>query len=68
MVAEASDDEEEKPLYNPLNIPLGWDGKPIPVWLYKLHGLGVSVPERVLLSSNELTRRPGPVLVPDLRR
>jgi splicing factor 3A subunit 3 len=20
---------------------LGWDGKPIPYWLYKLHGLGV---------------------------
>jgi hypothetical protein len=29
------------PIYNPLNIPLGWDGKPIPYWLYKLHGLGV---------------------------
>jgi splicing factor 3A subunit 3 len=25
---------------NPLNLPLGWDGKPIPYWLYKLHGLG----------------------------
>jgi len=35
------DDEEEGPLYNPLNLPLGWDGKPIPYWLYKLHGLGV---------------------------
>lgn len=35
------DDDEEEPLYNPLNIPLGWDGKPIPYWLYKLHGLGV---------------------------
>ena len=22
-------------------MPLGWDGKPIPYWLYKLHGLGV---------------------------
>ena len=21
--------------------PLGWDGKPIPYWLFKLHGLGV---------------------------
>ena len=21
-------------------LPLGWDGKPIPHWLYKLHGLG----------------------------
>ncbi len=35
------DDDDEGPVYNPLNIPLGWDGKPIPYWLYKLHGLGV---------------------------
>lgn len=35
-------DEEEKPIYNPLNLPLGWDGKPIPYWLYRLHGLGVA--------------------------
>ena len=20
---------------------MGWDGKPIPLWLYKLHGLGI---------------------------
>jgi len=32
--------EDEKPVYNPLNLPLGWDSKPIPYWLYKLHGLG----------------------------
>lgn len=24
---------------NPLNLPLGWDGKPIPFWLYKFYGL-----------------------------
>ncbi|KAG0254259.1 hypothetical protein DFQ27_006945 [Actinomortierella ambigua] len=36
-----SDDEEEEKVYNPLKLPLGWDGKPIPFWLYKLHGLGV---------------------------
>ncbi|MBW0481765.1 hypothetical protein O181_021480 [Austropuccinia psidii MF-1] len=35
------DDEEETRIYNPLKLPLGWDGKPIPYWLYKLHGLGV---------------------------
>jgi splicing factor 3A subunit 3 len=34
-------DDEDKPFYNPLNLPLGWDGKPIPFWLYKLHGLGI---------------------------
>lgn len=36
-----SDDEEEQVLYNPKNLPLGWDGKPIPYWLYKLHGLNL---------------------------
>lgn len=43
-VGEEEEDEdggEDGPLYNPLNLPLGWDGKPIPFWLYKLHGLGV---------------------------
>mmetsp|Transcript_11989 Transcript_11989/g.29507 ORF Transcript_11989/g.29507 Transcript_11989/m.29507 type:complete len:494 (-) Transcript_11989:132-1613(-) len=34
-------EEEDKQLYNPLKLPLGWDGKPIPYWLYKLHGLNV---------------------------
>lgn len=33
---EEGDDEY---VYNPLKLPLGWDGKPIPYWLYKLHGL-----------------------------
>ena len=37
---EDQEDEEER-IYNPLKLPLGWDGKPIPFWLYKLHGLGV---------------------------
>ncbi|GFE55757.1 splicing factor 3a [Babesia ovis] len=36
----SGEEEEEQPVYNPLNLPLGWDGKPIPFWLYKLHGLG----------------------------
>lgn len=35
------DDDEEAAVYNPLKLPLGWDGKPIPYWLYKLHGLNV---------------------------
>lgn len=38
--AEEEEDEEER-IYNPLKLPPGWDGKPIPYWLYKLHGLGV---------------------------
>jgi len=36
-----SEDEDDEPIYNPKNLPLGWDGKPIPYWLYKLHGLGI---------------------------
>ncbi len=40
--AEAADDgDADERIYNPLKLPLGWDGKPIPYWLYKLHGLGV---------------------------
>ena len=41
---EEEEDEaegEEGVIYNPLKIPLGWDGKPIPYWLYKLHGLNL---------------------------
>lgn len=34
-----SDEDEETPIYNPKGVPLGWDGKPIPYWLFKLHGL-----------------------------
>ena len=29
-------DEDEEVIYNPLHLPLGWDGKPIPYWLYKV--------------------------------
>ncbi|CEQ39749.1 SPOSA6832_01301 [Sporobolomyces salmonicolor] len=38
---EVEDEDDEGRIYNPLKLPLGWDGKPIPYWLYKLHGLGV---------------------------
>ncbi|KDQ64343.1 hypothetical protein JAAARDRAFT_52300 [Jaapia argillacea MUCL 33604] len=38
---DGEEEEEEERIYNPLKLPLGWDGKPIPYWLYKLHGLGV---------------------------
>ncbi|VDN32650.1 unnamed protein product, partial [Gongylonema pulchrum] len=45
VVDELSDDEEDDSIpYNPKNLPLGWDGKPIPYWLYKLHGLNISYP------------------------
>ena len=35
-----SDDDDQKIKHNPKNLPIGWDGKPIPYWLYKLYGLG----------------------------
>jgi splicing factor 3A subunit 3 len=38
---ESEEEDEDAPIYNPLNLPLGWDGKPIPFWLYKLHGLNI---------------------------
>jgi len=38
---EDEEEEDDGPIYNPLNLPLGWDGKPIPFWLYKLHGLNI---------------------------
>lgn len=44
MADEAPPDDEDEngeKFYNPLKLPLAWDGKPIPFWLYKLHGLGV---------------------------
>ena len=37
-----SEDEEKGIIYNPKNLPLGWDGRPIPYWLYKLHGLNIN--------------------------
>ena len=41
MVEEDSESEEEGAIYNPHKVPLGWDGKPIPYWLFKLHGLNL---------------------------
>lgn len=41
---EEAEGEDGEKVYNPLKLPLAWDGKPIPFWLYKLHGLGVEFP------------------------
>lgn len=44
MAAEEEEEEEEEIEEVKMtidNYPVGWDGKPIPYWLYKLHGLGV---------------------------
>ncbi|KAG8653026.1 hypothetical protein MANES_06G159600v8 [Manihot esculenta] len=43
--ADTESDDEEQQIYNPLKLPMGWDGKPIPYWLYKLHGLGQEAKE-----------------------
>lgn len=41
-VAIAEDEKKEEtyedtPIYNPKNLPIGLDGKPIPYWLYKVY-------------------------------
>jgi splicing factor 3A subunit 3 len=75
---EGDDDgsDEDERIYNPLKLPLGWDGKPIPYWLYKLHGLGVEyrceicnhtymgryVGTCILLHLEKLTTGPGKIL------
>lgn len=41
---DESDHGQDDVIYNPLKLPMGWDGKPIPFWLYKLHGLGIEYP------------------------
>lgn len=36
------EEEEEQAVVRQIkNYPVGWDGEPIPYWLYRLHGLGV---------------------------
>lgn len=42
--ADEDEDDGEDKIYNPLKLPLGFDGKPIPFWLYRLHGLGLELP------------------------
>lgn len=37
--SEENNTNNNKSKDNPKNLPLGWDGNPIPYWLYKLHGL-----------------------------
>ncbi|KAL2261433.1 hypothetical protein VTK26DRAFT_4177 [Humicola hyalothermophila] len=42
--ADGEKEDGEDKFYNPLKLPLAWDGKPIPFWLYRLHGLGQEFP------------------------
>eukprot|EP00298_Acanthocystis_sp_HF-20_P001997 c12473_g1_i1.p1 GENE.c12473_g1_i1~~c12473_g1_i1.p1 ORF type:complete len:520 (-),score=199.78 c12473_g1_i1:41-1600(-) len=38
---ESEEEDDDRPKGNPKNVPPGYDGKPIPFWLFKLHGLGI---------------------------
>jgi len=38
---ESEDEDEEEVIVGIKNYPVGWDGKPIPYWMYRLHGLSV---------------------------
>lgn len=38
---DEDDEDAAGARYNPLDVPLGWDGNPIPFWLYKLHQLNL---------------------------
>jgi len=35
-VESDEEDDEEEPVMRIRNYPVGWDGKPIPYWLYKV--------------------------------
>lgn len=41
-ISDDDEDSDDEKFVNYKNVPLGWDGKPIPYWLYKLHGLNLS--------------------------
>ena len=40
-MSEDEEEQESASIYNPKDVPLDFDGKPIPYWLFKLHGLNV---------------------------
>ena len=49
---EPEEENDDDIPYNPKNLPLGWDGKPIPYWLYKVGGRrGLERIDRFELSS-----------------
>lgn len=57
---EELEDEEDKEddgvIYNPKNLPLDATGRPIPYWLYKLHGLNVEF--KCEICGNQVYRGP----------
>lgn len=52
-----TDEEEEMTRRCITNYPVGWDGKPIPYWLYKLHGLGIEYKCEICGNSSYWGRR-----------
>mmetsp|Transcript_874 Transcript_874/g.1243 ORF Transcript_874/g.1243 Transcript_874/m.1243 type:complete len:656 (+) Transcript_874:111-2078(+) len=54
---DSDEDDEDAPIYNPKGVPLGWDGKPIPYWLFKLHGLNHFYPCEVCGNESYRGRR-----------
>jgi len=40
ILEEYDEEEEDEIRLTKQNYPVGWDGNPIPYWLYRLHGLG----------------------------
>ena len=44
LQSDSPNEDIQSTIYNPLKLPLDWDGKPIPYWLWKLHGLGTEYP------------------------
>mmetsp|Transcript_8509 Transcript_8509/g.10919 ORF Transcript_8509/g.10919 Transcript_8509/m.10919 type:complete len:731 (-) Transcript_8509:82-2274(-) len=46
------DSDDEAPIYNPKGVPLDFDGKPIPYWLFKLHGLNHYFPCEICGNEN----------------
>ena len=57
---EEGSDDEAKAIYNPKNLPLGWDGKPIPYWLYKVNRCSVGSPSRVSMEPCSAAPPPHP--------
>jgi len=58
FVEEEEEEEEDDIIYNPKNLPLGWDGKPIPYWLYKLHGLNIDYKCQIVATRLTEGRKP----------
>ena len=64
QVPEEEDSDEDDYVYNPLKLPMGPDGKPIPYWLYKLHGLNQARHMACWLLTSDPGHNPSAVGIP----